>query len=88
MTHVFIVRSCPFLTTEVSALIPVTTVVLFIFVMSTLLKTSFTDPGIIPRATADEAMYIEKQISKFDLSRCYFEIYLTFPDENALHYCY
>lgn len=32
--------------------------------MSTLLKTSFTDPGIIPRATADEAMYIEKQISE------------------------
>lgn len=55
---------CPYLTVKVSPFIPVITLLLFIFVMSTLLKTSFTDPGIIPRATADEALYTEKQISE------------------------
>jgi hypothetical protein len=29
--------------------IPVVSAVLFVFVLSNLLKTSFTDPGIIPR---------------------------------------
>lgn len=32
--------------------------------MSSLLRTSFTDPGIIPRASHDEAAYIEKQIGE------------------------
>lgn len=35
---------------------------LFIFVMSALFRTSFSDPGVIPRATPDEAAYIEQQI--------------------------
>ncbi|XP_018789695.1 PREDICTED: uncharacterized protein LOC108969440 isoform X2 [Bactrocera latifrons] len=30
--------------------------------MSSLLRTTFTDPGVIPRASHDEAAYIEKQI--------------------------
>jgi len=30
--------------------------------MSSLLRTTFTDPGVIPRASNDEAAYIEKQI--------------------------
>lgn len=30
--------------------------------MCSLLRTSFSDPGIIPRASQDEAAYIEKQI--------------------------
>lgn len=30
--------------------------------MSALFRTSFSDPGVIPRATPDEAAYIEKQI--------------------------
>lgn len=29
-----------------------------------LFRTTFTDPGIIPRASHDEAAYIEKQIGK------------------------
>ncbi|XKL61343.1 hypothetical protein PGB90_008400 [Kerria lacca] len=61
-TLLFIIFECPYLTVKVSPFIPVITLLLFIFVMSTLLKTSFTDPGIIPRATADEALYTEKQI--------------------------
>lgn len=34
------------------------------FVIISLLRTSFTDPGILPRATPDEAADIEKQIGK------------------------
>lgn len=30
--------------------------------MSSLLRTSLSDPGIIPRATPEEAAYVEKQI--------------------------
>lgn len=30
--------------------------------MGSLLRTTFTDPGVIPRASQDEAAYIEKQI--------------------------
>jgi len=33
--------------------------------MSALLRTSFSDPGVIPRATPDEAAYTEKQIGGF-----------------------
>lgn len=47
---------------RITPAIPVVGAVLFIFVMSSLLRTSFSDPGIIPRATPDEAAYIEKQI--------------------------
>jgi len=35
-----------------------------VFVVFSLLRTSFTDPGILPRATPDEAADIEKQIGK------------------------
>lgn len=38
--------------------------VLFVFVIISLLRTSFTDPGILPRATPDEAADIEKQIGE------------------------
>lgn len=34
------------------------------FVVISLLQTSFTDPGILPRATPEEAADIEKQIGK------------------------
>eukprot|EP00096_Caligus_rogercresseyi_P006806 TRINITY_DN2367_c0_g1_i2.p1 TRINITY_DN2367_c0_g1~~TRINITY_DN2367_c0_g1_i2.p1 ORF type:complete len:460 (+),score=133.09 TRINITY_DN2367_c0_g1_i2:836-2215(+) len=51
----FFVFDCPYLATEVSPAIPVVSGVLFIFVLSNLFKTSFSDPGIIPRASKEEA---------------------------------
>ncbi|XP_074641097.1 palmitoyltransferase ZDHHC14-like isoform X2 [Tubulanus polymorphus] len=53
---------CPYLAVELTPAIPVIAGLLFIFVMSTLLRTSFSDPGVIPRATPDEAADIERQI--------------------------
>ncbi|CAH1402237.1 unnamed protein product [Nezara viridula] len=58
----FFAFDCPFLAVRITPAIPVVGAVLFVFVMSSLLRTSFSDPGIIPRATPDEAAYIEKQI--------------------------
>ncbi|XP_076042836.1 palmitoyltransferase app isoform X3 [Oratosquilla oratoria] len=58
----FFAFDCSFLAKKLTPAIPVVGGLLFIFVMSTLFHTSFTDPGIIPRATSDEALYTEKQI--------------------------
>jgi len=60
----FFAFDCPYLTTEITPAIPVVGAVLFIFVLSNLLKTSFSDPGIIPRATTAEAEYIEREIEQ------------------------
>lgn len=48
-------------------MIPLVAVLLFIFVMCSLFRTSFTDPGVIPRATPDEAADVERQIGKFKM---------------------
>ncbi|XP_076247248.1 palmitoyltransferase app isoform X1 [Calliopsis andreniformis] len=58
----FFAFDCPFLAVHITPAIPVIGGLLFIFVMSALFRTSFSDPGVIPRATPDEAAYIEKQI--------------------------
>uniref|UniRef100_A0A672GBD0 Palmitoyltransferase n=1 Tax=Salarias fasciatus TaxID=181472 RepID=A0A672GBD0_SALFA len=58
----FFAFDCPFLVTHVTVFIPVIGGVLFVFVVTSLLRTSFTDPGILPRATPDEAADIERQI--------------------------
>ncbi|KRT80702.1 hypothetical protein AMK59_6080, partial [Oryctes borbonicus] len=58
----FFAFDCPYLAKNVSVLIPIIGGILFIFTMSALLRTSLTDPGIIPRATQDEAAYVEQQI--------------------------
>ncbi|XP_026204468.1 palmitoyltransferase ZDHHC18b isoform X2 [Anabas testudineus] len=58
----FFIFDCPFLVKHLTSCIPVIGGVLFVFVVTTLLQTSFTDPGILPRATPDEAADIEKQI--------------------------
>uniref|UniRef100_A0A8D8SWM8 Palmitoyltransferase n=1 Tax=Cacopsylla melanoneura TaxID=428564 RepID=A0A8D8SWM8_9HEMI len=61
-TTLFFIFDCPFLATRVSPWIPVVGVVTFLFVLGALFRTSFSDPGIIPRATTDEAAFIETQI--------------------------
>lgn len=46
---------------------------LFLFSMATLLRTSFSDPGVIPRALPDEAAFIEMEIGEScnQLASCY-----------------
>ncbi|XP_068189058.1 palmitoyltransferase ZDHHC18-B-like [Antennarius striatus] len=58
----FFIFDCPFLVQHLTSCIPVVGGGLFVFVVITLLQTSFSDPGILPRATPDEAADIEKQI--------------------------
>ncbi|KAI3367854.1 hypothetical protein L3Q82_026686 [Scortum barcoo] len=53
---------CPFLALQLTPIIPVIGGVLFLFVLGTLLRTSFSDPGVLPRATPDEAADLERQI--------------------------
>lgn len=60
----FFAFDCPYLAQNISPAIPVVSAVLFIFALSNLLKTSFTDPGIIPRSTQAEADSIEREIEQ------------------------
>ncbi|XP_038040466.2 palmitoyltransferase ZDHHC9 isoform X1 [Anas platyrhynchos] len=53
---------CRYLAVQLSPAIPVFAAVLFLFAMATLLRTSFSDPGVIPRALPDEAAFIEMEI--------------------------
>lgn len=56
--------SCPYLAVHLTPIIPAVGGVLFIFTMATLFRTAFSDPGVIPRATIDEAADIERQIGE------------------------
>ncbi|KAI4889505.1 hypothetical protein NFI96_029708 [Prochilodus magdalenae] len=58
----FFIFDCPFLVAHLTVCIPVIAGVLFLFVVISLLQTSFTDPGILPRALPEEAADIERQI--------------------------
>uniref|UniRef100_A0AAY4A9J1 Palmitoyltransferase n=1 Tax=Denticeps clupeoides TaxID=299321 RepID=A0AAY4A9J1_9TELE len=58
----FFMFDCPFLVTHLTVCIPVIAGLLFFFVVLSLLHTSFTDPGILPRAFPDEAADVERQI--------------------------
>ncbi|NXF23251.1 ZDHC9 Palmitoyltransferase, partial [Rhodinocichla rosea] len=53
---------CRYLAVQLSPAIPPPAAVLFLFAMATLLRTSFSDPGVIPRALPDEAAFIEMEI--------------------------
>ncbi|XP_052010925.1 palmitoyltransferase ZDHHC9-like [Xyrauchen texanus] len=53
---------CPYLAVHLSPAIPVFAVLLFLFVMAMLLRTSFSDPGVLPRALPEEANFIEMEI--------------------------
>ncbi|BFZ10142.1 hypothetical protein BsWGS_13181 [Bradybaena similaris] len=57
----FFAFDCRYLAVTVTPAIPAIGGALFIFVMSTLLRTSFSDPGVIPRASAEEAAEMERQ---------------------------
>ncbi|XP_016866798.1 palmitoyltransferase ZDHHC14 isoform X2 [Homo sapiens] len=57
-----LLRSCPYLAVKITPAIPAVAGILFFFVMGTLLRTSFSDPGVLPRATPDEAADLERQI--------------------------
>ena len=69
-------HSCPFLVKHLTNCIPAIGGVLFVFVVITLLQTSFTDPGILPRATPAEAADIERQIGKGQLCHRWGQIYV------------
>ncbi|XP_026089577.1 probable palmitoyltransferase ZDHHC14 isoform X1 [Carassius auratus] len=58
----FFAFDCPFLASNLTPAIPAIGGVLFIFVMGMLLRASFSDPGVLPRATPEEAADIERQI--------------------------
>uniref|UniRef100_A0A8C5PN71 Palmitoyltransferase n=1 Tax=Leptobrachium leishanense TaxID=445787 RepID=A0A8C5PN71_9ANUR len=58
----FFAFECRYLAVHLSPAIPVFAAVLFLFSMATLLRTSFSDPGVIPRALPDEAAFIEMEI--------------------------
>jgi len=58
----FFAFDCPYLFEKVSIYIPVVSGLTFVFTLSNLFKTSFSDPGIIPRATREEAWETERQI--------------------------
>uniref|UniRef100_A0A1A8FZM3 Palmitoyltransferase n=1 Tax=Nothobranchius korthausae TaxID=1143690 RepID=A0A1A8FZM3_9TELE len=58
----FFTFDCPFLALQLTPVIPVVGGALFLFVLGTLLRTSFSDPGVLPRATPDEAADLERQI--------------------------
>ncbi|XP_027407733.1 probable palmitoyltransferase ZDHHC14 isoform X5 [Bos indicus x Bos taurus] len=62
----FFAFDCPYLAVKITPAIPVVGGILFFFVMGTLLRTSFSDPGVLPRATPDEAADLERQIERFD----------------------
>ncbi|XP_066533172.1 palmitoyltransferase ZDHHC14 isoform X2 [Hoplias malabaricus] len=58
----FFTFDCPFLASNLTPAIPAIGGVLFFFVMGMLLRASFSDPGVLPRATPEEAADVERQI--------------------------
>ncbi|KAM8733202.1 palmitoyltransferase ZDHHC9 isoform 1-T2 [Acanthopagrus schlegelii] len=58
----FFAFECPYLALHLSPAIPVFAVLLFLFVIAMLLRTSFSDPGVLPRALPEEATFIEMEI--------------------------
>uniref|UniRef100_A0A8C4YX53 Palmitoyltransferase n=1 Tax=Gadus morhua TaxID=8049 RepID=A0A8C4YX53_GADMO len=61
----FFTFDCPFLASNLSPAVPAVGGLLFFFVMGMLLRASFSDPGVLPRATPDEAADLERQIGNY-----------------------
>lgn len=60
----FFLCRCPYLAVHLCPAIPVFAALLFVFVMAMLLRTSFSDPGVLPRALPEEATFIEMEIGE------------------------
>ncbi|EDV24909.1 uncharacterized protein TRIADDRAFT_25925 [Trichoplax adhaerens] len=56
----FIAFDGVYLSHKLSIAVPIIGAILFLFTLTCLLRTTFTDPGIIPRATASEIAYLER----------------------------
>ena len=59
--------------TKLTIAVPLIGGLLFIFVMSVLIRTACTDPGILPRSEKDEVLFNERQAliaSRYQL-HCY-----------------
>ncbi|KAM9354628.1 palmitoyltransferase ZDHHC14-like [Pholidichthys leucotaenia] len=65
----FFTFDCPFLASNVTPAIPAVGGILFIFVMLTLFRASFSDPGVLPRATPDEAADLERSVDSVGCSK-------------------
>ncbi|MEQ2242794.1 Palmitoyltransferase zdhhc14 [Ilyodon furcidens] len=65
----FFTFDCPYLASHLSPAIPAVGAVLFVFVMGMLFRASFSDPGVLPRATPDEAADLERQIDSTGCSK-------------------
>ncbi|VDK25110.1 unnamed protein product [Taenia asiatica] len=59
LSGLFFAFDARYLTTSLSPAVPAVGGVLFLFVFFVLLRTSFSDPGILPRATPVEVQCIE-----------------------------
>jgi len=82
----YVSNSCPYLAVNLTPAIPVIGGILFIFVMAALLRTSWSDPGIIPRATPQEAADLERQMGTFIICLCNVSIVLMHsPVKNLIH---
>uniref|UniRef100_A0A3B5MLS2 Palmitoyltransferase n=1 Tax=Xiphophorus couchianus TaxID=32473 RepID=A0A3B5MLS2_9TELE len=68
----FFAFECPYLAVHLSPAIPVFAVLLFLFVIAMLLRTSFSDPGVLPRALPEEANFIEMEIVLKKTTQSYF----------------
>ncbi|CAF1364672.1 unnamed protein product [Rotaria magnacalcarata] len=56
----FFAFDCPYLTTRLSPAIPVFAAILFLCVICFIFRTACSDPGILPRGTSDEILYLER----------------------------
>lgn len=59
VTILFYAFDCPYLSNKLSLAIPIVDAGIFFFLVVFLFMTSWSDPGIIPRASDEEAAYIE-----------------------------
>ncbi|CAH8612417.1 unnamed protein product [Schistosoma margrebowiei] len=67
VTVLFFAFDCRFLTPILTPAVPILAAIQFLYVVTAFLRTAFTDPGIIPRATRPEVEWTELSISTGDV---------------------